>query len=114
LSVYVCNVATQLGETDGYSAADHVAAIEKHAGRGIVDVLLANDRSDVDFSGAPPGVGELVRLTTAPRTRLVPVDLIDERYPWRHDSAKLARAVTALVPERVAAGGSRPLGGPGS
>jgi uncharacterized cofD-like protein len=101
VAIYACNVATQRGETDGYDAAAHVAALERHAGRGIVDVLLANNRLDVDFSAAPPGVGELVRLATAPRTRLVPADLIDERFPWRHDSAKLAREVVALVQPRA-------------
>ena len=105
LSVYACNVATQRGETDGYDAAAHVDAIEKHAGRGIVDVLLANDRTAVDFSNAPPGVGGLVQPVAAPGARLVAADLIDERSPWRHDSAKLARAVIALVPEKREGGG---------
>jgi uncharacterized cofD-like protein len=96
-AVYVCNVATQRGETEGYDAAAHVGALEKNIGRGIVDVLLANARLDVDFSGAPPGVGELVRPAAPAHARLATADLIDERYPWRHDSVKLARAVIALL-----------------
>lgn len=93
IKIYVCNVATQRGETDHYSAADHVAVIERHVGTGLVDVVLANDRLDVDFSAVPSGVGELVQPGDVPRTRLVISDLIDVEHPWRHDSHKLARAV---------------------
>ena len=41
--VYVCNLATQPGETDGYSVADHVAAITAHAPDAILDSVIAND-----------------------------------------------------------------------
>ena len=37
--VYVANVATQPGETDGYSLDDHVEALEKHLGRQVVDMV---------------------------------------------------------------------------
>jgi len=39
---YVCNVVTQPGQTDGYNAADHYRAIEKHLGEDIVDCMLLN------------------------------------------------------------------------
>jgi uncharacterized cofD-like protein len=91
--VYVCNVATQLGETVGYSAADHVEAIRRHVGPNVVDWVLSNDRRDVDFSGRPSGVGELVLPGEVTGARLVQADLVDVEHPWRHDSRKLARAV---------------------
>ncbi len=40
--IYVCNVMTQPGETDCFTAADHVKAIMDHAGREIVDYALIN------------------------------------------------------------------------
>lgn len=43
LRVYICNVMTQPGETDGYSAEDHLSAIVEHAGL-IVDVMVINGR----------------------------------------------------------------------
>jgi uncharacterized cofD-like protein len=91
--VYVCNVATQLGETVGYSAADHVEAIQRHVGPNVVDLVLCNDHRDVDFSGKPSGVGELVMPGEVKGARLVQADVVDVEYPWRHDSKKLARAV---------------------
>ena len=95
LKIYVCNVATQHGETDHYSAADHVTAIERHAGPGLVNVLLANGRLDMDFSaaGVPPGVGELVLPSNSQGPRLMKADLVDVEHPWRHDSRKLAQAI---------------------
>src|SRR3990170_2922400 len=44
LKVYVCNAATQPGETDGYSVSDHVRALEAHAGEGLFTVIVANNR----------------------------------------------------------------------
>ncbi|HET9476065.1 MAG TPA: gluconeogenesis factor YvcK family protein, partial [Dehalococcoidia bacterium] len=41
--IYVCNVATQHGETDGFSVRDHISAIEAHMGKGCIQYVLAND-----------------------------------------------------------------------
>lgn len=41
--IYICNVMTQPGETDGYTAAAHVAALQRLAGQGIVDTAIVND-----------------------------------------------------------------------
>ena len=41
--VYACNVMTEPGETDGYSAADHLEALYRHGIAGMVDVVLVND-----------------------------------------------------------------------
>ena len=42
--IYVCNIMTQPGETDGFSVSDHLNALIKHAGsKKIVDTVLVND-----------------------------------------------------------------------
>lgn len=41
--IYVCNIMTQPGETDGYSASRHLDAIERHSFRGIADYMIIND-----------------------------------------------------------------------
>jgi uncharacterized cofD-like protein len=102
LRIYVCNLATQPGETDNYTVADHVSAIEQHiSGRQSgknrwLDLVLANDNLAV-----PPdaGGGEtiFVRPLRPEGTRLVTADLVDEEQPWRHDSNKLARAIMDFV-----------------
>ena len=44
--VYVCNVATQEGETSGYSVADHLEAIQRHTSNSLINFVIAN--SDVN------------------------------------------------------------------
>ena len=42
--IYVCNIMTQPGETDGYSVSDHINALVTHAGsKKIIDAVLVND-----------------------------------------------------------------------
>lgn len=109
--VYVCNLATQPGETDNYTVADHVAVINKHIAfgkvskPGLFDVVLANNNLSVapDVGG---GNTIFVEPVPPPVEEMVAVDLIDEDRPWRHDSQKLAQAIINLVgPGQSQAGG---------
>lgn len=95
--VYVCNVATQRGETEGYTVADHVAALERHVPGSRFPIVLANDNLEVDFESSP-GV-ELVAPEVLPdsRYRVLTADLVDPARPWRHDGEKLAQALLNLV-----------------
>lgn len=97
--VYVCNVATQAGETAGYDVVDHVEALTSHVGRGVFSVVLANGNI---VPGKNLGGGaEWVRPpeNRPPGYRLMLADLVDAEHPWRHDSAKLAQALMSLVGE---------------
>jgi uncharacterized cofD-like protein len=97
LKVYVCNVATQRGETEGYSTGDHIAALEAHVGESLFPIVLANGNLDVRFD-APPGV-DLVTVDHPLDAgyRAVTADLVDLAHPWRHDSDKLAQALLSLL-----------------
>jgi uncharacterized cofD-like protein len=89
LRVYVCNVATQKGETDGFSVGDHVEALQRHVGRDVFHHVLVNDNFNVELN---PNT-ELVSLDHDAEGgyQVVSADLIDPRTPWRHDPQKLAR-----------------------
>jgi uncharacterized cofD-like protein len=106
--LYACNVATQLGETEGYDLADHVEALVRHTAPGIVDVVLANDRFDaripeewraerVDLRW-PPAVDPVPHLATD--------DVVDPDNAHRHDPARLATAILRAC-EAEAAGRRR-------
>jgi uncharacterized cofD-like protein len=93
--IYVCNVATQPGETDDFTVADHVMAIERHVGRGIVQVVLANNVYPTENAGdntryvmPAPENHEIFQ-----RYHIRYTDLTDSQRPWRHDPAKLARSI---------------------
>jgi uncharacterized cofD-like protein len=112
LRVYVCNVATQNGETWDYDLADHVAALERHVGQDMLDVVLANNGLDARRPGGyearpvklrwPPvrALGE----TATPR--LVLEDVVDPENAHHHDSARLAAALIRIY-EREAFGRRR-------
>jgi uncharacterized cofD-like protein len=95
LRLYVCNVATQVGETTDLDLAGHVEALVAHAGSGIVDCVLANNRLVTPRPPASPA--EPVRLTWPPNVatapRLILDDVVDPERAHHHDPAHLAAAV---------------------
>jgi uncharacterized cofD-like protein len=99
LKIYVCNVATQLGETEGYSCEDHIKVLNEHVGGTIFDIVIVNNLNEGNL---PTGV-EWVK--TLPETEAdYPIyrgDLADAIQPWRHDSTKLARVIIDLYQERT-------------
>ncbi len=105
LRIYVCNVATQDGETSGLDLAGHVEALDAHAGPSIVDVVLANNRPGDRAMLRPPS--EPVRLTWPPSLtsppRLVLDDVVDSRAAQRHDPDRLAAAVIRILEREGAA-----------
>lgn len=42
--VYICNLFTQPGETDGFKVSDHIKVLENYLGNGSVNLVLANDK----------------------------------------------------------------------
>ena len=95
LKIYVCNVATQKGETDGYRVEDHLEAIQAHTFDNIVDYVIANSRP-IDFGDR--FLGETVVSDGRPvrHAKIVFRDVIDTAHPVGHDSANLARSIIEL------------------
>ncbi len=105
ICVYVCNVATQPGETDGYDVGDHTRALMEHAGDDICDLVMANSTTDPDL---PAGSGSVMVAPTCGKDLSATVvlgDLVDRDLPWRHDARKLAHAVMRVLEDHDAAGG---------
>ena len=96
--VYICNVATQPGETGNFNVADHVLALEKHIGRGVFQAVLANNTYPSENAGRNTFYVEGVPTNheILQRYEVRYTDLTDEERPWRHDPQKLARAILSL------------------
>ncbi len=100
LKIYVCNVATQPGETDGYGIDDHIDAILQHLGgkRNPFDFVLANSRLGLRMpaSGRVKPVPPSADGSEGPGPQVVLREVVDEDNAVRHDSAKLAQAIVRL------------------
>jgi uncharacterized cofD-like protein len=98
LHIYVCNVATQEGETTGFNVADHILALERNVGRGLFNIVLANsshpnaEGTRTQYVAPLPADHELRQ-----RYEIHEIDLTDPRYPWRHSPAKLSGAILGLA-----------------
>lgn len=103
--VYVCNVATQRGETDGFGVHEHVQALQAHVGWDLFPLVLANDHFPHEH---PPGKGVTwVHLPTAEAMatggyRVVTASLVDPERPWRHNPDRLAKVLLALYQKEIA------------
>ena len=93
--IYVCNVATQVGETDSYTVKDHVMALQHHTFDNIADCVLANSDPvplDDRFAGQPVfHDGQSI-----PHVQVVLTDMSDAAHPVRHDADKLASAIMEI------------------
>ena len=114
--LYVCNLVTKHGQTDGFSVADHVGELERFAGRSFIDVVLYNSQKPdaealeayaeegaylVDYTETESGDSHM-------KSRAVAQDLLGghegklssafgvPRALIRHDIQKLGNAIIAL------------------
>ena len=110
--LYVCNVATEAGETDGFGVSDHMRHLRLHADDAFTTVL-ANDaylRHPEDATGV-----EWVTLPAPDEPldyRLFSADIADDAAPRHHDPAKMAAQVMKiyqhLLSERDGRGSGTP------
>lgn len=108
LKIYICNIMTQDGETEGMSASDHVAALLHHSGPGLVDLCLCNSApvrprllERYKEEDAAPIVVDRDRVKSL-GVELVerPLASRDGNYA-RHDPDLLAAAVMELYRQRA-------------
>jgi uncharacterized cofD-like protein len=99
---YVCNVMTQPGETDDYTVADHIRAIDKACGQRLFDAVVVNRQS--------PGERALIRYAQDNShpvfvdreevaklgRKIISANIMDENIQTgylRHNSQRLARVL---------------------
>ena len=106
MRMYVCNVMTQPGETDHYTASDHVRALFDHGGQGIVDYVLVNVEEIASClldhyarEGACPVKADIDELEQMGVT-VIPAQLVNESNWVRHDPERLARVIFSMMDRR--------------
>jgi uncharacterized cofD-like protein len=107
VKLYVCNVMTQPGETDGYTAARHVEALIENAGARICDVVVVNDELPRKLLDAYAEEGQLPVVVDKSRldglgVRTVRAAVMSETQTVRHDSERLAQVVIGIIDQQIA------------
>src|ERR1700674_625115 len=98
LKVYICNLAAQKGETDGYNVDDYLRVIREHSGSNLFDFVMVNS----NLSHAPTGgqsqvIFRPVDSTKHPEVRFIAADVVNVKLPSHHDPEKLARTIMRKV-----------------
>jgi uncharacterized cofD-like protein len=107
LRVYVCNIMTQEGETEGYSCFDHVEEIHNHAGGRVIDVCLVNTSpvpEDVlkRYAGENAGIAEIDRslfIKAGIELRERPLVML-KNGQVRHHPLRVAQSLVELLLEK--------------
>ena len=110
LKIYVCNVMTQAGETDGYKASDHLKAIVNHTTPEIINTCIINTGEIPDnllekykeerAEKVEPDKATIRKMNY----RVVGANIINVEDYIRHDAQKLSRIIMNLIGEHTRRG----------
>lgn len=106
VKMYVCNVMTQPGETDGMTAADHLEALIANAGQRVCDYVIVNDEPPSRLLSAYAQEGQVpvepdVERIAAMGFHPISAAVIGETETVRHDPDRLATVVLGIVDRTV-------------
>ena len=102
--IYVCNVMTQPGETDSFSASDHVRVLLEHTDPKLVNACLINNAvvsneealNRYRDENSYPVAADVERIK-ALGIKVIAADLLSVADYVRHDSKKLTQALIKLI-----------------
>ncbi len=101
--VYVCNLMTKHGETDGFSVSDFVFELEKYLGKDVLDFVLYNPSNHnkrlikkYEFEKAFPVLEDRRNFSNF-NAKFIKKQISTEKSLVRHDAEKLARALVEII-----------------
>ena len=98
LKLYICNLAAQPGETDGYEVDDYLRVIHEHVGANLFDFVLVNSNTaHAPTGGQAAVIFRPVDTTRHPEVRFIAADVVNVRIPSHHDPDKLSRTIMRKV-----------------
>jgi uncharacterized cofD-like protein len=100
LKVYVCNVATQHGETDSFAVSDHFRALMRHTGRNLFDYVLANSNVQEPLPDAWHSEPVRVDDLSLDGARVMTADVVSVDNRYHHDPKKLSDSLVRLYYQR--------------
>ncbi|HUQ34366.1 MAG TPA: uridine diphosphate-N-acetylglucosamine-binding protein YvcK [Pyrinomonadaceae bacterium] len=104
IKIFICNLMTQPGETDGYTARRHLETVKKYAPEIVFDYVILNDhlispeQAELYAADGAHQIGmqdHMFERAFSAETEVVRTDLLDDGEKVRHNPDKLARVVLA-------------------
>lgn len=106
IKVYVCNVMTQPGETDGYTVSDHIKALVKHSCARVLDYCLVNNGEvPQEILGRYSKDNSTFVINDRKKVEGLGYRLVEEDFSMivdgviRHDAEKLAKIILSFIEE---------------
>jgi len=103
IKIYICNVMTQPGETDDYTASMHIKALLDHVGPGIIDYVIVNSK-EISLAAQEMYADHGAKVVKIDESeidklgvKLVKANIINETNLVRHDPVKLSRTIMKMV-----------------
>lgn len=100
---YISNIMTEQGETDDFTAADHLRVIQKHSGNQLIDYAIVNCgqideerlRRYIEEEAVPvrPSADEITKMGI----NVIERDLVSDTEVAWHDADKLARIILETI-----------------
>lgn len=102
VKVYICNVASQPGETMGYTVSEHLTAIEDHVGGNLFDYVIVNSNLAPALPASAQAAGTSRILFDRDEASRKPVhyilaDVVSPAVSSHHDPEKLARVIMKRI-----------------
>ena len=100
--LYICNIMTQPGETEGYTVSDHVKALIEHIGKNVIDYVLVNNaRPSREILKKYEEVGEFPVKIDAKQVEetgviMIKSNLLGEERGASHNSLVLAENIIRI------------------
>ena len=118
LKIFICNLMTQPGETDGYTARQHLEVVRRYAPEIAFDFVVVNNRP-VSLEQAERYAADgahqigmqdhMLEKEYGDETGIIRADLLDEGEKVRHSPQKLARVIVACCEQARATSTALPF-----
>ena len=108
IKIFVCNLMTQPGETDGYTSRRHLETVKKYAPQIDFDFIVINNRTISGEQSSRYGVEGAIQIglhgSISPEiiynVEIVSADMLDESEKVRHHPEKLAQVLLACAAQK--------------
>ena len=95
--IYVCNIATQLGETTGFDACDHVQTLLYYTNNLKLDYIIVNNNIGNLGKGFPTSKCVEIGNLKEEWGEIILEDLMNNNFKGHHDSDKLSNEIMKII-----------------